>query len=163
MKRLYMYSRTKLGIPTGFQYEIDGEKYIVDKNNDVIIDINDFTNPNERNGRNLYLYRVLSEGTGEREFVISLDSHCPSSFNVKDVQKLGGCHCFVEDIPPGFLRDKMILENRGYLSGDIIKESVFDTFWRPACDYPPEGMAYFDEMDKWVTIEPLYTEDIVER
>lgn len=96
----------------------------------------DYTVAENRAGVDVYIYAYNDNGL---KFILGT-SELDSGY-----LKVGGFHCLCLSV--GTIEGHKL---SGYVTGDIIPNSVWDLMFRPYSD--PEGMVFVDKLNKWIAI-----------
>lgn len=92
-----------------------------------------------RAGKNFYIYAT----TGG--LLLSANSTYPTGYSASTAVQIGGFHCVCLGV--GTISGHPLT---GYLTGDLLPDSIWDVKHRPVCD--PKGMVYSDLLRIWVDI-----------
>ena len=104
-----------------------------------------YSNANNRAGRDFFIYALYSNDTVVPEYVLSVNSTVPHGYNADNTRKVGGFHCLCADV--GTIANHKLSE---YVKGDIIPASVWDLRHKPRTDIG--GMVYDEGTDIWTSI-----------
>ena len=149
--------RYKLLTPNAMQIDIGGSSFTLEAqvtidlsvaaNWDDYADDGDWDSTNyataaNRAGRDFYVYAVHPDSGTAPAFILSENSTTPIGYSASTSRKLGGFHtlCLSAGTISGHPAS-------GYLTGDIIPNSVWDLKWRSAG--AQAGMAYVDRRNNW--------------
>lgn len=106
----------------------------------------DYTVASNRAGKDFYIYAIETENLNTIKFLISANSTVPVGYTADNSRKIGGFHCLCLSV--GNISGHPA---SGYVTGDIIPNSVWDLKFRATTD-TNDGLAYVKELNKWVAI-----------
>lgn len=108
----------------------------------------DYTVAENRAGKDFYIYAVNNDTTDSHvHIVLSANSTVPTGYTADNSRKIAGFHCLCLGVGT--------IDNHpasGYLTGDIIPNSVWDLSFKSKNIYGNEGQVYVDCLDLWVAI-----------
>jgi hypothetical protein len=145
--------RRTLVTPSALAVNIGGQGHIIDAQMELDINVaanwdttagTDYSNPANRAGKDLYAYAVRT-GISRPDIILSANSTVPTGFSAANSRKIAGFH--------GLCANAGVISNHpltGFLTGDILPETVWDILFRPICT--PEGMFYVPGTGWWVDI-----------
>lgn len=154
-KRAERFSSTKTSIitPSFLFVKIDNSIYYGGTQTLDLTDSSSWDNPSidytvadNRAGKDFYIYAVQNSDTSLK-FVISANSTVPNGYTADNSRKIGGFHCLCLSV--GTIANHPA---SGYLTGDIIPNSVWDLSFKSKNLYGNEGQAYIDSLDSWAFI-----------
>lgn len=106
----------------------------------------DYTVASNRAGKDFYIYAIETENLNTIKFLISANSTVPVGYTADNSRKIGGFHCLCLSV--GNISGHPA---SGYVTGDIIPNSVWDLKFRATTD-TNDGLAYVKGLNKWVAI-----------
>ena len=104
-----------------------------------------YSNANNRAGRDFFIYALYSKDTVVPKYVLSVNSTVPHGYNADNTRKVGGFHCLCAGV--GTIAGHKL---SNYVKGDIIPASVWDLRHKPKTDIG--GMVYDEDTDIWTSI-----------
>lgn len=107
----------------------------------------DYTVASNRAGKDFYIYAVETEDLNTVKFLVSANSTVPVGYTADNSRKIAGFHCLCLGV--GTIANHPA---SGYLTGDIIPNSVWDLSFKSKNIYGNEGLVYIDCQDLWVAI-----------
>lgn len=98
-----------------------------------------------RAGKDFYIYALENSGTTPT-YILSANSTVPTGYTADNSRKIGGFHCLCLSV--GNISGHPA---SGYVTGDIIPNSVWDLKFRATTD-TNDGLVYVKGLNKWVAI-----------
>lgn len=154
-------AQTNLIIYSGTEVMINGSLYkttedtTLSVNSSASWDNSTYATAANRLGTDFYVYAVEPASGTVPSFILSANSTVPTGYTESNSRKIGGFHCLCAAVGSitwthPITGATVAHTLSGYVVGDILPASVWDLLHRPKCD--PEGYAYIDECDVWMSI-----------
>lgn len=148
--------RTSIKLPSYLSLMVNGHYFRNDT--EVTVDISDtanwdstetdYTVAENRAGKDFYIYAVDDNKVAKSvHIVLSANSTVPVGYTADNSRKIAGFHCLCLGV--GTIANHPA---SGYLTGDIIPNSVWDLSFKSKNIYGNEGQVYVDCQDLWVAI-----------
>jgi len=126
-------------------FNINGTTYILKSDTNVSLAA-DLDSGTTTEGTDYYVYAVSGvTSSNALDFVVSVNSTWPSTYNADTSAKIGGFHLLCASV--GTIAGHTLSD---YVIGDILPASIWDLKHRPRSS--PEGMVYSDQANIWVDI-----------
>lgn len=109
-------------------------------------DNSNYATASNRAGKDFYIYAIETENLNTIKFLVSANSTVPIGYTADNSRKIGGFHCLCLSV--GNISGHPA---SGYVTGDIIPNSVWDLKFRAMTD-TNDGLAYVKGLNKWVAI-----------
>ena len=144
--------RYKFLTPNVIQLDIGGSSYTLSTQAEIDLSLEatwdtiegtDYTVAANRAGKDFYVYAVQPESGAAPAFKVSANSTVPSGYDASDSRKLGGFHCLC--LSAGTISGHPA---SGYLTGDIIPNSVWDLKFRSESGNN-QGLAFDRDDSEW--------------
>lgn len=115
---------------------------------DLVINVEDYLDEGDKltNGKDYSIF-LVPEGDNSIAIKISLNKTAPAGYDTVNTRRIGGFHTMCVNVGTVKSGNSM----NGWLAGDIIPNSVWTLWHRPAVA-SPSGARYVPERDAWKTI-----------
>ena len=173
--------RNTLVVPSYMEVNIEDDIYFnlssfeIDINVDTYWDNADYETPEEREGKDFYIYACIPSSGNVFDIVLSANATFPTGYTAINSRKIGGFHCLCVDVGT----DTYSYVNEGkdpdyldwiyaggssvsvgdtlhwlynYVAGNILPFSCWDLKHRPNSRADVEGKVYDPKSNKWIDI-----------